>query len=390
MENTMVDIRGLVGLRPAVAAVARVSCPPYDVIKPGSKLEATLDAEPASAFHVTLGADPVSALAKLRADGSLIEDETPTLYVYEQSGDFGTRTGVFVAAEVSPYAEGKIIRHEKTFDAKVQGRLALSRATHHSFGPAFLLTRAELTPLFDEAKQGEPLYEFDSDFRGESDLDGLHSRVFRVPEASDLGQRLIASLGSHPLYIADGHHRYHTALVGGQTHTLAYITGDATILAYDRVVTGTCPVAEALASLELEPLAEFETPPKHAFALYTKEGSFLLRAKHVPEDVVGRLDCAILERELYPALGLRHDMITDAKHFDYYPESALADMRAAVDSGEHDLAIALHPVSIDELVAVADAGLRDSNVVMPEKITFFSPKILTGLIVYRHTLRSSP
>ena len=65
-------------------------------------------------------------------------------------------------------------------------------------------------------------------------------------------------------------------------------------------------------------------------------------------------------------------------------------MRAAVDSGEYDLAIALHPVSIDELVAVADAGLRDSNVVMPEKSTFFSPKILTGLIVYRHTLRSSP
>lgn len=387
MKHSMVDIRGLVGLRPARAAVARVSCPPYDVIKEGSKLEASLRANARSLFHVTLGPEPAAALARLRADGSLIEDDEPALYVYEQSGDFGRRTGVYVAAEVSPYAEGKIIRHERTFDAKVQGRLALRRATDHSFGPVFLLTRATLGPLLDEAKTATPLYDFDSDFGGESDLHGLHSRVFRVPEASDLGQRLVAALGARPLYIADGHHRYHTSLVAGQTHALAYITGDAHILAYDRVVTGTRPMAEVLDALSLEKLDAFETPPKHAFALYTKRGSYLLRAAHVPEDVVGRLDCAILERELYPALGLSHDMITDPKHFDYYPESALDEMRAAVDSGAYDLAIALHPVGMDELLAVANAGLGDAEIVMPEKSTFFSPKILSGLIAYRHTLR---
>ncbi|NOY91020.1 MAG: DUF1015 domain-containing protein [Deltaproteobacteria bacterium] len=383
----MIDIRGLVGLRPAPADVACVSCPPYDVIKPGSTLEATLEENADSVFHVTLGAEPQVALTRLRAEGLLVDDDTPALYVYEQTGDFGTRTGVFVAAEVSAYAEGKIIRHEKTFDAKVQGRLALRRATAHSFGPVFLLTRAKLGPLLEQAKRGEALYDFHSDFGGESDLHGLRSRVFRVPEASDLGQRLRATLGAHPLYIADGHHRYHTSLVGGQTHALAYVTGDAEILAYDRVVTGTRPIVDALSELELEPLSEFATPPKHAFALYTTQGSYLLRAERVPDDVVGRLDCAILERELYPKLGLEHDMITDPAHFDYFPESALDEMRAAVDSGAHDLAIALHPVSIDELVAVADAGLGDANVVMPEKSTFFSPKVLTGLFIYRHTLR---
>jgi uncharacterized protein (DUF1015 family) len=105
----------------------------------------------------------------------------------------------------------------------------------------------------------------------------------------------------------------------------------------------------------------------------------------VPTDVVGRLDCSILERELYPMLGLNHEMIKDAKHFDYYPEQDLAGMQACVDRGTYDLAVALAPVSIDELVAVADAGLADGGkTVMPEKSTFFAPKILSGVMLYRH------
>jgi uncharacterized protein (DUF1015 family) len=129
------------------------------------------------------------------------------------------------------------------------------------------------------------------------------------------------------------------------------------------------------------------TPPKHAFCLYAGGESFLVEAKEIPSDVVGRLDCSILEREVYPHLGLDHSMIADTRHFDYYPESQLASMRAVVDRGDYDLAIALHPVTIDELVAVADAGLSDPEVVMPEKSTFFAPKVLSGLFVYRHTLR---
>ena len=107
-------------------------------------------------------------------------------------------------------------------------------------------------------------------------------------------------------------------------------------------------------------------------------------AQHVPEDVVGRLDCAILERELYPKLGLTHDMIVDPDHFDYYSESALGEMKEVVDRGDYDIAVALHPVSLDELMAVADAGLRNPQIVMPEKSTFFQPKILSGLFLYRY------
>jgi uncharacterized protein (DUF1015 family) len=380
----MVAIVGLVGLRPDPAHVARVTTPPYDVIKEGSPLAKRLEGNPDSLFHVKLGPTPKEALDDLRARGILIEDDQPALYVYEQRwGRDETRTGVFVAVEVSDYSAGKIIRHEKTFDAKVKGRLALSRAIEHTIGPVFLLTRAALGPLLDRAKEGPPLYDFASDFGGGTDVHGIASKVWRVPIESAHGKAIAELLAPEPLYIADGHHRYHAALKNGQTHTLAYVTPNARILAYDRVVNGKKP----LDTSKLEKLERFETPEKHTFALYTREGSFLARAKHVPSDVVGRLDCAILERELYPELGLTHAEIVDPKHFDYYPENALDEMVAVVDEGDYELAIALHPVSLDELMAVADAGLSDPDIVMPEKSTFFSPKILSGIILYRHRQR---
>jgi uncharacterized protein (DUF1015 family) len=109
----------------------------------------------------------------------------------------------------------------------------------------------------------------------------------------------------------------------------------------------------------------------------------VLDAVRVPEDVVGRLDCSILERELYPRLGLTRAMTADDRYFDYYPESELDKMKGRVDSGEYDVAVALHPISIAELMAVADAGLHDPALVMPEKSTFFAPKILSGIFIQK-------
>ncbi|MCA9604388.1 MAG: DUF1015 domain-containing protein [Myxococcales bacterium] len=378
-------MNGLVGLRPDPGAVARVATPPYDVIKEGSALHARLAAEADSMFHVILGDDPRGALDGLVARGALVRDDEPAFYVFEQRWQGESRTGVYVAPRVTDYAAHQIIRHEKTFDDKVKGRIALANTTEHTTGPVFLLTKGALGAVLERAKTDAPLYDFTSDFGPGSDLSGVGSRVWRVPEASELGQAIAAVIGEHPLYIADGHHRYHAALKNGLTHCLAYVTEGARILAYDRVVNGVVPFEEAKAKLDLVPCDSFATPDKHAFCLYTKQGTWTLAAKEIPSDVVGRLDCAILERELYPHLGLEHRHIVDPKHFDYYPESALDEMKAVVDAGTYELAIALAPVSIDELMAVADAGLEDPEVVMPEKSTFFSPKILTGLFLYRHT-----
>jgi uncharacterized protein (DUF1015 family) len=120
----VVATRGLVGVRPLPERAARVTAPPYDVIKPGTPLEARLFAEPHSLVHVTLGEDPGAAFARLRAEGSLIDDEEPSYWVYEQRWDGGRRVGVLVAVEVTPYEARQVIRHEKTFDDKVQGRIA--------------------------------------------------------------------------------------------------------------------------------------------------------------------------------------------------------------------------------------------------------------------------
>lgn len=389
----MVATTGLVGFRPAPDLVTRVTAPPYDVIKPGSALWARLEAEPLSLFHITLGKEPAAAFARLQREGALVPDDEAAYYVYEQrytgpEGNEETRLGVFVAAEVTPYESKQIIRHEKTFDDKVKGRVALATATGHTFGPVFALTRAPLLAVLrDLTSRVAPTYELTTDLGGLNDLHGIRSRIFRVTEASAEGQAVKNVLATDPFYIADGHHRYHAALRHGQTHTLIYVTERARIQAYNRVVRGKRSFADARTALALRPVPDFTTPPKHSFCLYTREGSFVVDAKTIPTDVVGRLDCSILEREVYPHLGLEHSMIADAAHFDYYPESQLGLMKDAVDRGEYEIAIALHPVTIDELVAVADAGLSNPDVVMPEKSTFFAPKILSGLFVFRHTLR---
>ena len=385
----MVKAIGLSGLRPNPREehAARLACPPYDVIKPGSALAARLGGQPDSLFHVILGDSPVAAVDGLVSRGVLIEDREPAFYVYEQRAGDETRTGVFVAVEVTDYSAGQIIRHEKTFDAKVKGRIALAAATGLTTEPIFLLTRAPIEGLLAEAKGEPPLYDFIGDFGGGTDLHEVSARVWRVTASSSLGSRLSDALAPEPLYIADGHHRYHAALRGGHSHVLAYVTERARILAYDRVVNPIVPFAKVRSELALTPRETFSTPEKNAFALYTREGCWTLRAREVPDDVVGRLDCSILERELYPRLGLEHRHIVDPAHFDYYPENALDEMVARVDAGDFELAIALHPVSLEELIAVADAGMSDPDIVMPEKSTFFSPKILSGLFLYRFEKR---
>lgn len=384
----MANIQGLHGLRPAPETAARLVTPPYDVIKEGSPLESFLAKNTTSFFHVTLGPKPVEALALLQKQRALIPDADPCFYVYEQTWKGGGRLGFFAAVEVGPYADGQVVRHEKTFDEKVKGRLAVTRETGYTLEPIFLLTKSAIGPVLQKVRtSGKPLYEFSSDFKELNDLHGLHTRVFRVPEASPEGEALRAAVAENPLYIADGHHRYHAALLGGQTHAMAYIVEDARILAYNRVINGKVPFSEAKAGLELIPCDAFATPPKHHFCVYSGGQAYLLKAGNVPEDVVGGLDCSILERELYPRLGVEHSMILKKEHFDYYPEWDLATMKALVDEGKYDLAVALHPVSIGELMAVADAGLQDPEVVMPEKSTFFAPKILSGIVLYKHALK---
>ncbi len=389
-------IAGLQGLRAKQDRVEAVTTPPYDVIKEGTPLEKLLQNRPDSFFHVTLGPNPAEALQGLIDRKALVEDTEPCFYVYEQKWSPSKnvteeRLGVFAAVGVTPYQLGNIVRHEKVFDEKVEGRIAVTNATGYTLEPIFLLTKTSIQPILEKIRATYPVeYQLKSDFGGWNDLHGIASRVFRVPETAPEGQELKNTVSVQPLYIADGHHRYHAALMNRQTHAMAYIVEHARIQAYNRVINGTKKFQDIMGSLALKPAKEFVTPPKHVFALYSKQGCFTLDAKEVPSDVVGKLDCSILEKELYPQLGVEHSMILQKHHFDYYPESDLAGMKALVDKGEYDLAVALCPVSIDELMAVANRGLIDPRVVMPEKSTFFAPKILSGMILNKHGIRPPP
>jgi uncharacterized protein (DUF1015 family) len=386
----MTAIAGLTGFIPRPDHVLEAVAPPYDVIKPGTPLESLLKARAGNLWHVTLGSDPLGALARLTAS-SLQPLDKPTFLVYEQTWNTPTgaqrRIGVFTATAVSDYPSGQVIRHEKVFDDKVQGRLELTRQTGLTLEPVFLLTRAPITPVLDRiAGSREPDYDLTPDFAGLNDLHQLRSRIWLVPESGSEGQDLIRLVGLQPLYIADGHHRYHAALKNGQSHCLAYVVERAAIQAYNRVITGVKRFAEVRNALKLTP-STWETPAKHHVRILHQGQAWDYAFAQVPADVVGRLDCSCLEREVYPHLGLVHAMIKDPKHFDYYAEWELPKMAEVVARGDYDLAVALHPVSIDELMAVADAGRSNSDIVMPEKSTFFAPKILSGLVLYKHSPR---
>lgn len=383
----MTTIYGLSGLRPAAEAVKPLTCPPYDVIKPGTKLEALLAANEKSLYHIVLGEKPVEALAAFQERGLLIEDGEPAFYVYEQSYAGGRRLGFLSAVEVTPYEDNEIIRHEKTFDEKVKGRIRLMEETGYVTEPIWLLTRGGVQETLEKvAAEETPLYDFTSDFSGESELCGITNRIFKVREDSPRGRELKELVKAGPLYIADGHHRYHSALRMGLKKCIAYVcqADEARIQAYNRVISGREPFAAVKDKLPLRKEEAFATPERHRFCIYTREGVYSYAAAEVDEgDAVGRLDCSLLEKTLYPCLKLEHSMVLDHRHFDYYAESELFRMRREVDEGRYDIAVALHPVDPEELMAVAEAGTKDPTIVMPEKSTFFAPKILSGLFLIR-------
>ncbi len=383
----MTTINGLTGFLPRADRIDELVAPPYDVIKPGTPLETLLKGRAGNLWHVTLGPDPMAALARLTAS-TLTPLDRPSFLVYEQTWTSAQgaqrRIGVFTATEVTDYARGEVIRHEKTFDDKVQGRLALTKLTGLTLEPVFLLTRAPITPVLDRiAAARAPDYDLTPDFAGLNDLHALRSRIWLVTEESIDGAALRALVAQQPLYIADGHHRYHAALKNGQSHCLAYVVEEAAIQAYNRVITGVQRFADLRDRLPLV-ASTWATPDKGHVRILHQGKAWDLAFRDIPADVVGRLDCSCLERELYPLLGLTHAMIKDPARFDYYAEWELPKMAEVVARGDYDLAVALHPVSIAELMAVADAGRTDSNIVMPEKSTFFAPKILSGLVLYRH------
>jgi uncharacterized protein (DUF1015 family) len=317
--------------------------PPYDVISAEDR-ERYLTRSPYNVVRLTLPDEEAKAaelLAEWHDDGVLVRDEESTVWWLAQ--DYvgpdkvaRRRDGLVCAVRVEPYETGSIHPHERTHAAPKEGRLRLLRALRTHVEPIFLLYPRSLA-----GPTGDPAMDVE--------LDGVRSRLWRLDGD-------VPDLGDAELLIADGHHRYETALAfheedgtEASAWLLAVLAPTAqnglTIFPTHRIATRT---------RRLPPLEPHPNGDDRALAeVYTRDGSGYLYGER------GELDTELVARY--------------APEVRYTPSAEEA--RAAVDSGEAEAAFLLRPPTVEQVAAVAEAGKT-----MPQKSTFFYPKLTSGLL----------
>ncbi len=405
----MADIRAFRALRPRPELAARVASYPYDVIS-SDEARSLAKGNDVSYLHVVkpeidlppdvdLYDDRVYAqgarnLRRLVAEGVLIREAEPRLYVYQQRMGEHVQDGVVAACSCQEYKDGLIKRHEFTRKDKEDDRTRHTSELNAN-DPVFLTyrTRAEIDAIVARVKQDRPVYDFVAD-------DGFGHTVWVVPP--ELTESLVAAFRAVPaMYVADGHHRAASgARVGlerraaNEHHTgeepynyfmaVVFPADQLKIMDYNRVVRdlhGHTP-ASFLAAVAEKFTVTPDAParPEHGdqFGMYLGGRWYRLEAKpgsYPEDDPVRSLDVAILQENLLsPILGIA-DPRTD-KRIDFVGGiRGLGELEKRVDGG-WAVAFAMHPTSLNQLMAVADSGQ-----VMPPKSTWFEPKLRSGLLV---------
>ena len=393
---------------------ADVVAPPYDVVSGGQRADLA-GRSPYNVVRLVLpepGQEDGAAelLRRWRSEGVLTTDPTPSLYRVEQeyTGPDGvrrTREGVLALVRVEPYASRVVRPHERTHAGPKAGRLRLLRAAHAQLSPVFALFRdpsGVVGRTLREGAEAEPLLDVTDD-------DGTRARMWRVPRGHE---PVLEALAAAPLLIADGHHRYETALAyaeerpqdPGAAWTLMYLSSaDApgvTIFPTHRVVGGV-DEATAAALPELlrrqgtavdevpgdvgaleDALARAEGP---AFGVWRGGGrpgllavadpAAMRRALPEASSATRTLDVAAVQAlALGPVLDLPADAVPHTDRLRYFHRAA--DAAAAAEAPDA-VALILRAPSIAEVEAVADAGE-----VMPPKSTYFYPKTIDGFVLY--------
>jgi uncharacterized protein (DUF1015 family) len=408
--------------------LSAVICPPYDVITPAERqrllarhadnavrleLPVSLARVPASGAGSADG-DPYEAAAatlrEWRRRGVLRCDERPAVYGYEQSfrlpGDRGrVQRGFFARLRLEPLGTG-VRPHERTLSAPKEDRLRLLRATATNLSPVVVLPGARdgrIGAILARIALGAPDEEATDDA-------GVRHRVWVVRDGSAEADALVAAAGAAPLTIADGHHRYETALRyrderrehrgGARPHGEAP-EDDAMVLVLDpgtedsdeplilpthRIVHGAAGLAarllasaERVATLEVRPrgdvVAGFSPPfsvGRGHMGVVTAEAAYVLERRPAAEEALFEPSTAAVLRALDVALV---EAILPASASVSYTHDA-AEAAAAVASGEAVAAVLVPPTPLAAVLAVADAGE-----VMPQKSTYFFPKVATGLVM---------
>lgn len=410
----MAIIRPFRGIRPPEELAKEVSARPYDVM---SSAEARLEAGERSLLHITRpeinfpeGTDEHDErvydmaheqMARFMREGWLRQDDKACYYIYAQTMGTHTQYGLMVAAAVEDYEKGVILRHELTRKDKEDDRMRHVVATNANLGSAFFAYphRDDMDALVAEIVKAAPAFDFIAN------EDGFRHQLWVVSDQATC-DRITAIFAEIPhLYIADGHHRSAAAVRVGAERRAAnpnhkgdeeynfflatcFPDNQLTVMDYNRVVKDLNGLSEEefLAALCKEFVVEkkgaeiYKPQQLHEFSLYMSGVWYSLQAKagSYPEgDPIESLDVAISSKHiLLNILGIK-DLRTD-KRIDFVGGlRGLGELKRRVDSGEMRIALALFPVSMQQIFAVADTGN-----IMPPKATWFEPKLRSGVAIH--------
>ena len=404
----MATIHPFRALRPVPASAAAVSSVPYDVVSTEEARELARN-NPLSFLRVTRSeidlppdADPYAArvyqrarenFQKLRERAAIVMDETPSLYLYRLRMGNHEQTGLAGCFSVDEYERDIIKKHERTRRDKEDDRTRHIVELRAQTGVVFLTYRAvaDVDAAAARVTAGEPLYDFTAD-------DGVQHTVWRAEQ--DDTKALVAAAAKIPsLYIADGHHRAASAarargeLRGRPAETVAassfiavaFPDRDVQILPYNRTVkdlVGRPPALFLKTLRDRFPVTEGGAVPtrKGEVAMYLAGKWYsidLNSAKAADNSRAGSLDVARLQRAVLEEFLNVGDVRTD-KRIDFVGGArGTKALEKAVDSGKAAVAFSLHPVTVDDLMAISDAGG-----IMPPKSTWFEPKLRDGLLIH--------
>jgi uncharacterized protein (DUF1015 family) len=405
-------IRPFAGLRPAPGRAADVAAPPYDVLSTEEARERA-GTERWSFLHVSKpeidlapGTDPFAPevyakasqnLAEMLAQGVLVRDDSPCLYVYRLVAEGVVQTGLVAAASIADYDTNRIRKHEFTRPDKEDDRVRQIEALDAQTGPVLLAypDSAQVDAILADMARDAP----DSDVTAR---DGVRHSIWAIRDQTVI-ERLVALFDAMPaLYIADGHHRSAAASrvaasrqQANQSHrgdedynyflSVAFPQHEMRILPYNRAVRDLSGMSgeefktRIAERFEIEPSPNPVAPAKpRCFGMYLAGDWYklVIRGELVREDdPIARLDVSLLaDNLLAPVLGI-NDPRRDKRIEFIGGIRGLSELERRVDSGEMACAFSMYATSMQDLMAVADA-----HQVMPPKSTWFEPKLADGLV----------
>lgn len=410
----MALIRPFRALRPASDLAHLVAAPPYDVMNVEEAREMA-QGNPLSFLHISRPEIDLSPeldphdetvyrkgrenLERFIREKTLIQDAEEKFYIYRQKMGSIVQTGLVACAGVDDYQGGVIKKHEHTRADKEEDRVRHIDLLDANDEPVFYVyrNRPSINAIIEGCAKSDPIY----DFTGK---DGISHTVWEVAdrEAVDVLSREFATIET--LYVADGHHRSAAASRvrdlrrnANADHTgkeeynfflsVVFPDHEMNVMAYNRAVRDLNghTIAEFInlagKRFEITPVAEPVNPEsRHQFGMYLKGKWYSLSARPscVDEsDAVGRLDVSILQDQLLsPVLGVRNPRTDQRIHF-IGGIRGIEELVRLVDGGEYQVAFSLHPTSLEDLMALADA-----DKIMPPKSTWFEPKLRSGLFLH--------